>query len=180
MSSWPIKVSSFSVYREVLKTEIKGIDTPLIYCSQPKEDRVDLLLRIRDVVDTTTPFKMEIMATKEVYDGFQQVYKRWEMEINTLTEVIKSQHKLLDYNAVGNAFWLGQLSEEEFTQESERFCYQPKPTNVEELTAKISCLIRLTGIDFSISELADIFECQQEVVEEVVAKLATGTLHITP
>lgn len=177
MSSWPIKVSSFSTaYREVLKTEIKGIDTPLIYCSQQKEDSVDLLLRI-NVVDTT--FKMEIMPTKEVYDGFQQVYKRWEMEFNTLTEVIKSQHKLLDYNAVCNAFWLGQLSEEEFTQESERFCYQPKPTNVEELTAKISCLIRLTGIVFSISELADIFECQQEVVEEVVAKLATGTLHIT-
>lgn len=178
MSSWPIKIATDPVHGEYLKTAVKGSDTRRLHCSQQTKESVDLFLRIHQGANTT-PFHLEIIDTKKAFDDLQQVYKRWEMEMNTLVAVIQSQHKLLDYNAVCNAFELGQLSEEEFMQESERFCYQPKLTKVEELVAKISCLIKLTGIDFSISELADIFECKQEVVEEVVAKISTGTLNLT-
>jgi hypothetical protein len=100
-----------------------------------------------------------------------QLIQHWETDINTLVEVITSQKRLLDYQAVYNAFLLEQISEEEFIKAAETFSYLPKRLNIDELTKKLSCLMQRTHLDFSVTELSDLFECERETVEQSLANL---------
>lgn len=92
-------------------------------------------------------------------------------QIDTLVMVIKVQRRLFDYNAHYNAFLLQQITEEEFEEISSQFVYEPKTYDEKELSARIVYLGQLAEVDFSVSELAEIFQCDYESIKKTISLL---------
>lgn len=111
-----------------------------------------------------------ITGTEKFKRHFGNIFK---LVKDTLVEVILSQKRSLNYNGVYNAFLLGQLSEEDFERLAAKFAYKPKYINPQKLSLKINILFNYTSIDYSTSELADIFRCNIDDVEESI-NLITG------
>lgn len=99
--------------------------------------------------------------------------KAYKVIKDTLVEVILSQKKSLDYNGFYSAFLMGQLSEEEFSTIVNKFTYDQKVIDINILTSKVNILLDLTGIDYSPSELADIFQCNNTDIA-IAITLITG------
>jgi hypothetical protein len=121
---------------------------------QPK---YDLLIRVEGSTDED--IKLNITETNDFKRHFGNIFNYFNFLKNTLVEVILSQKRSLDYNGFYNAFLMQQLSEEEFINIAKEFTYQPKTCIVTVLLSKINLLFDLTKIDYSSSELADIFQC---------------------
>lgn len=120
-------------------------------------------------------------STKEINVGFfdmRKVEDRWKMwstwkdqQIKTLATVIRSQQRLLEYNSYYSAFLLGQLTEDDFQKAAAKFAYKQEQCDVNELTYRIGWLTHLTDLDFSVSDLAEIFQCNQDVIRQAISDI---------
>lgn len=95
-----------------------------------------------------------------------------QQEIQTLQSVVAWQHKLLDYNAHYCAFLLGQVDEDEFEGIAESYAYEPKDISPNVLSPIVERIYALTGIEYTPSDLAGLFECKTENVLEALKPLA--------
>ncbi|MDM8550433.1 hypothetical protein QUF72_10160 [Desulfobacterales bacterium HSG2] len=123
--------------------------------------------------------KFDLTNTDALRSYFNSICSAFENDIGILTDVIKSQKQLIEYNAIYNAFVLEHISEEDFMEESEHYSYTPKDTDANELVDKLSCVLKYTGIKFSSSELAEIFQCKHENIEKALRKLPKDILNLT-
>lgn len=90
-------------------------------------------------------------------------------QIAILTSAIKAQRKVIDYNSHYTAYLVGQTSEEEFEKAAAQFAYHPdEGIDQDVLASRIECLVELTGIDFTVSDLAGIFECDAGTIRQAV------------
>jgi len=112
---------------------------------------------------------------REIKTHIENRCLNFENDIQILANVVKSQKKLIEYNAIYNAFLLGQISEEEFIEESESYAYSPQHIDTEILLNNLKCLFKYIGSDFTSSELADIFQCKYENVEKILKQLPVNT-----
>ncbi len=117
-----------------------------------------------------------VKETHEFKTYLSNIFEYFKFVKDTLVEVILSQKKLLDYNGVYNAFLLDQLSEEEFEQEAKTFIYKPASIDPKKLSIKIEILYNYTKIDYSTSELSNIFHCDIDNVEESI-KIITNKIN---
>lgn len=108
-----------------------------------------------------------------------------QQEMQTLKRLVNWQHKLLDYNSHYCAFLLGQVDEDEFEGITESFSYETKDVNPELLTPIMEQIYRLTGIEYTPSDLAGFFECKTDNIVQALKPLAmtnkklSGMLPIT-
>jgi hypothetical protein len=114
---------------------------------------------------------VSITGTDKFKRHFSNIFEYFESAKDTLVEVIFSQKRALDYNGYYNAFLMNQLTEEEFLKIAEEFIYSPKIIDIKILISKISILMDLTKIDYSTSELADIFQCNNERIMEAIKQI---------
>ena len=140
--------------------------------TQPK---VDFLVR----VSGSTEEDMEFCVTgTEIFKShFCNIFESFKAVKDTLVEVILSQRRLLEYNGFYNAFLMGQTEESEFEKIAKKFTYKPKTINAKILSLKINILYNLTKIDYSTSELADIFQCDNSDVDAVI-RLTIGKNYV--
>lgn len=136
--------------------------------TQPK---VDFLIRISGSTEEGMEFC--VTGTEEFKSHFCNIFESFKTVKDTLVEVILSQRRLLEYNGFYNAFLMGQMAELEFEKIAKKFTYKPKTINAKILSLKINILLNLTKIDFSTSELSDIFQCNNSDVDTVI-RLTTG------
>lgn len=114
--------------------------------------------------------------TEKVLGGLRSWAFRKTREIETLVGVIRWQHRLLDYNAHYNAYLLKQISEREFEKIAASFSYEPGQCDLGELITRISTIIELTEIDYTPSELADLFQCHVDLVTKGLEQVKWPTL----
>lgn len=127
---------------------------------------VDYLIRLTG--SCPEDMKYSITGTDKFKSHFANIFEYFKFVKDTLVEVIFSQKRSLDYNGFYNAFLMRQLSEEEFIKIAEKYTYQPKTIDINVLTSKVTILFNLTQIDYSTSELADIFQCTGSNVTEAI------------
>lgn len=121
------------------------------------QPRVDFLIRVSGSTDED--MAVCVTGTNKFKSHFGNIFESFKVIKDTLVEVILSQRRLLEYNGFYNAFLMGQLNELEFEKIAKKFTYKPKTIDVKILSSKVNILANLTKIDYSTSELADIFQC---------------------
>jgi hypothetical protein len=136
--------------------------------TQPK---VDLLIRVSGSTDEDMEFC--VTGTERFKSHFGNIFESFKVVKDTLVEVILSQRRSLEYNGFYNAFLMGQMGELEFEKIAKTFTYKPKTINMKVLSSKVNILFNLTKIDYSTSELADIFQCNSNDVVTAI-RLITG------
>ena len=141
---------------------------------------VDLLLRLK-----YDPENGSIVAhcseTGLVAKGMQKLFEQIRSEQQLLVKVITAQRRLIQYNGHYIALLLGQTTEDESNGSPLTWHSTPKEIDARDLAFQIQCLQRLTGLDYSASDLADIFECDETDVlqalpqpSQVHCRLSTG------
>ena len=135
------------------------------------QQKVDLLIRVSGSTDDDMEFC--VTGTEKFKSHFSNIFESFKIVKDTLIEVILSQRRLLEYNGFYNAFLMGQMEELEFEKIAKKFTYKPKPINMNILSLKVNILFNLTKIDYSTSELADIFQCNSNDMAGAI-RLITG------
>ncbi len=131
-----------------------------------------------DFEPTSSSVNIDLTHTEIFRSNIENIYSKFESDIKTLANVIKSQKKLIEYNSLYNAFLIDQISEEEFIKESENYTYSPQDIDSEVLLNKLTCLFKYTGCEFTSSELAEIFQCRQENIEESLRQLPNNSFTV--
>ena len=135
---------------------------------------IDYLIRMYG--PSREEIKFVITGTEKFKRHFGSVFDYFKFVNDTLVEVIVSQKRSLDYNGFYNAFLMGQLSEEEFEIIAQKFTYIPRTIDTVTLSSKVNILFDLTNIDYSIAELADIFQCNNNTVTTAVQLITNNKL----
>lgn len=137
----------------------------------PAQRELDVIARITS--DTLSGGAVNVAwgKTQEVFSGLRSWAFQKTREVDTLVGVIRWQHRLLDYNAHYNAYLLNQMSENAFEKIAASFSYEPKDCDVDELITRISTILDLAGIDYTPSELADLFQCKVDLVTKAVDQI---------
>lgn len=101
-------------------------------------------------------------------------------EVETLATAVDSLKSMLDYSGHYNALLLGQVDEAEFDQLTLDFAYEPIDIDKETLAWRIKSLLANTNVEFTPSELAQIFKSEEIVVEEAVAMVVEDIVPTLP
>ena len=144
-----------------LTTFSTEVSTPL-----SGKDPVDILARV-----TQTSARIVSVQTMNTHEFMSQMYKvhlNWKKDVDTLNDVINWQHKVIDFNSSYAAYLLEQITEEEFEQVAESIATDEKEIEPDLLALMISRTLKLTTIEFSPSDLANLFHCSVDSVDEAL------------
>lgn len=133
----------------------------------------DYLIRIITGLESTSSVNASICKTED----FEAVLAGWANErlqdIDSLKAVVRWQHSVIDYNAVYQAYLMDQLTDDEFELEAEKFVYDTKSVDPNDLAAKIQRVYQLTNIQYTPSDLGDLFQCEHSEVMRALALVHT-------
>lgn len=133
--------------------------------TDPMSGQRDYLVRITSDA-TSDAFKFAWAPTDHVKDAIQAILSGKDDDVRALRNVVKWQHRLIDFNSHYTAFLLEQTSEEEFGDVAESFAYDPHPVSAQVLAPLIQRVLELTEIEYTPSEFSDLFQCNHEDVIE--------------
>lgn len=168
--------SSSHLYRKKVDFDIKQRTTKPIVKETSSYKSFDIMIRVSS--ESSSDIKIDLTHTHTLRSSFNDICGVFRNDIKTLANVIKSQHQLIEYNSIYNAYILGHITEDEFIKQSEEFSYLPEDIDTDELANKLYCLIRHTGLEFSSSDVADIFQCEYEHVTKAIKKLPKNLLSL--
>jgi hypothetical protein len=141
---------------------------------------VDLLMRVQ-YNPANGSFLAQCAETGTVVERMGKLFEQIRSEQGLMLKMIKAQRRLIQYNGHYIALLLGQITEDEFENISKELAYDPRNIDEHELAYQIRCLHALTGLDYSASDFADIFECDENTVirslthvPETRCRLSTG------
>ena len=109
----------------------------------------------------------ELIFTDTLYNARTKFNRIFDV----LVSAIKSLKLTQDYNGIYIAYLTSQLSEEEFTQETQRYSYTPIMKLHPEILENIKILFNKTKLEFTPSDIADIFQLDYEKASEAIANL---------
>ncbi len=163
-------ISGHPSYSQPIDFEVIKSNPPIIQ-KTTNFTPFDIIVRVASTSTSSLNINIDLTQTETFRSSIKKICAKFENDIKILAYVVKSQRKLIEYNAIYNAYLIGQISEEEFIKESENYVYSPQSINIKILLNKLECLFKYTGSDFSSSELAEIFQCKQENIEETLKQL---------
>ena len=132
-------------------------------------NNLDIVARIQT---SSNVVSVQAMNTREFVSKMVQAQINWKKDIDTLNDVINWQHKVIDFNSSYAAYLLEQISEEEFEQVAESMATDENEIDPGLLAYLISRTLKLTTIEFTPSDLANLFHCSVDAVDEA--------LHLVP
>jgi hypothetical protein len=94
-----------------------------------------------------------------------------EKVFNVLINTIKSFKRTQDYNGTYIAYLSGQLSEEDFVNEAHKYACAPLTKLDIETLGNIKILFETTNIEFTPSDISDIFHLDIDVSSDAITKL---------
>lgn len=119
-------------------------------------------------VETGAVFHISVETAKQHIEG---IFRHQHEDLLTLGNVIVAQRSALEYGGFYNAFLLDQLPEDDFQEISKNYVIKREDIDPKGLARKIQVVLNYTNLAFSTSDLADIFSCHQENVENASAVL---------
>lgn len=136
------------------------------FATQPSGNKFDLMMRISQT--SSQVVNVRAMSTQDFVSQLFQVQQDWKKDIETLNDVINWQHKVIDFNSSYAAYLLEQISEDEFELVAEAMAEEENDIAPDLLALLISRTLRLTTIEFSPSDLANLFHCSVDAVDEAL------------
>jgi hypothetical protein len=94
-----------------------------------------------------------------------------EKKLKVLVEAVKGYKKTLDYNGTYIAYLLDQISEDEFSQESEKYMVKLTKQLDDDTIDKIKFLFRITNERFTPSEISNIFLIDEDTANDILNRL---------
>lgn len=88
--------------------------------------------------------------------------------ISPLVVAIRAQKRQLEYNSFYISYLLQQITEEQLEEYASKLAISAKPINEEIISQHIIVLENLTGLSFTDTELADIFECDDKTIGDAL------------
>lgn len=114
----------------------------------------------------------QLVFTGSPQEFIHLVHEKPEHVIAVLTETIISLRRTLRYNGVYTAYLLGQLGDDEFSKEAEKFSFEPDECYSDELQTKTKILMRAINESVSASEISDIFKVDIGVAEQILKAIS--------
>jgi len=115
------------------------------------------------------------LTNAEYESDIKSKIEAWHEQLSfaavTLGGVVDSLKNSIEYNSVYNSFLLGQISEDEFTEDAANFAFDPIEIEAQQLFAKVDILLSYTHSEFTTSEIGEIFHVPEESVGLVVEQL---------
>jgi hypothetical protein len=117
-------------------------------------------------------FSEALMAAERRAEEAEKERDTWTLfERDTFIEAFAALRRSLDYHSHYVAHLLKQTSKEEFEKIAEEFAYEPASCDPESLSLKVTCLLRHTKDEFALSDLAEIFRCDEKSVSKALSSL---------
>ncbi|MBA3007516.1 MAG: hypothetical protein KJ900_05540 [Proteobacteria bacterium] len=95
----------------------------------------------------------------------------FERILNVLTTAIRSLKLTQDYNGTYIAYLSGQLSDEDFLNEATHYAYSPLKKLDLETIKDIKILFEATKIEFTSSDIAEIFKIEHDLSVDAIRQL---------
>ncbi len=122
--------------------------------------------------DLLTVFVNQDLVFRDTLSEFSsKVSCNFEVIVKVLTNAIKSLKLAQDYNGTYVAYLSGQLSDDEFLEEANKYSYSPLETLDFETLRDIRILFETTKIEFTPSEIAEIFKIEHNLSVDAIMKL---------
>lgn len=130
-----------------------------------------------NIISTSSSLVELLHNNQLVFTGSPQefihlVHEKPEQVIAVLTETIISLRRTLRYNGVYTAYLLGQLDDDEFSKEAEKYSFEPDESYSDELQTKTKILMRAINESVSASEISDIFKIDIGVAERILKAIS--------
>lgn len=151
-------------------TEFFKIVTTTELTTQPNISGFDFLARVSRSTSSNVT-QISTMETQTFVSRFLQLQSEWKDDVRLLNDVINWQHKINDFNSSYAAYLLEQIDDEEFDKVAEALAYEELDTPPIAIVPVIGRLLELTTLDYTPSDLANMFHCSQETVQEALALL---------
>ncbi|WP_346397469.1 hypothetical protein [Pseudomonas syringae] len=137
------------------------------FTTQPNINGLDFVARVsRQTASSVTTVAM--MDTHHFMSRIIEMQSEWKRDVLALNDVVNWQHKVIDFNSSYSAYLLDQIEEEEFERIAEQMAEEERDVAPEELVPIVARLLRLTSIEFTASDLANLFNCSVESVDEAL------------
>ena len=112
-----------------------------------------------------------ISETHAVFKKIESYHEEIKKIIDVSREVITSLKKNLDYNGYYTSYLLEQISDDEFSEISEKYAIELSNEYSKEAYDKIRTLFQISDQSFTPSELSNIFKIEETITEEIIKQL---------
>ncbi|MBN3862096.1 hypothetical protein HCU66_07620 [Pseudomonas frederiksbergensis] len=160
-------------------TEFFKIVTTTELTTQPNISGFDFLARVSRSTSSNVT-QISTIETQTFVSRFLQLQSEWKDDVRLLNDVINWQHKINDFNSSYAAYLLEQIDDEEFDKVAEALAYEELDTPPIAIVPVIGRLLELTTLDYTPSDLANMFHCSQETVQEALALLPDHLIDAHP
>lgn len=134
-----------------------------------KNTNSDQLFRVRVSAENNSA-SIRMWDTREVYAGivdyFNQATAQHEIDIALLNDVIDWQAQTIDYNALQQAFQFGAISEEEFTQEVEKYVKDEHQLADGTMLNSIARLSQIMRRKLTLDDYSNLYSVNSEALEK--------------
>ncbi|MFJ3112321.1 hypothetical protein [Pseudomonas putida] len=147
--------------------------------SQTTVSELDVLARVSR--QTSSPvINIQTIDTKDFLARLWHIQSTWKSDITALNNVINWQHRVIDFNSSYTALLLDQISEEEFEAVAEALATEENSPPIEELASLICRTLELTSIEFTPSDLANLFHCPIESIDSALPLIPHALIRNQP
>lgn len=116
-------------------------------------------------------FNQDLVYHDRVTKFTYEVSSKLERILNVLTNTIKSLKLTQDYNGTYIAYLSGHLSHEDFLEDAKKYSYTPSKELSPETIKDIKILFNTTKIEFSPSDIAEIFKIAHDKSVDAIKQL---------
>ena len=152
-------------------TDFFKVVTTTELTTQPNISGYDVLARVSRSTSSNVTQIAPIMDTQAFVSQILHLQSEWKDDVRLLNDVINWQHKVNDFNSSYAAYLLEQIDDDEFDKVAEALAYEELDTPPTDIVPVIGRLLELTTLDYTPSDLANMFRCSQETVQEALALL---------
>lgn len=133
----------------------------------------DMVARITGSVMSRSA-SLALMPTEVLYSQWQRITDDSRLNVESLVDVVKWQHKVIDFNSSYAAYLLEQIDEDALEAAAEQLATEQVELSPEQVAPMILRISSLTQIDFSASDYANMFSCSQESVDLAIEQLSVS------
>ena len=135
--------------------------------TQPNINGLDVMARV--LRPTSSHVTSVAMVDTQVFvSRLMQAESEWKSDVAALNDVVNWQHKIIDFNSSYAAYLLEQIDDTEFEQIAEGMAVEEQELPPEQVASMMARLLKLTTVEFTPSDFANLFNCSIASVDEAL------------
>ncbi|WP_223555312.1 hypothetical protein [Pseudomonas sp. BF-R-01] len=135
--------------------------------TQPNINGLDVLARVSRPTSSHVT-SVSLIDTQVFISRLMQVESEWKSDVSALNDVVNWQQKLIDFNSSYSAYLLEQIDDDEFEKIAEAMAVEEREVDPEEIAPIMARLLKLTTVEFTPSDFANLFNCSISSVDDAL------------